>query len=315
VFRELIMQDKGLRYFCFLLSSNFGPVDTFRAMWDRAGQLLEPRGEEWLRAEVQRWHELGLLPQPDGKHPEWVGLLWQSPLFQALMGAISFYPEPGDRIGDFIARPVASMDEFAVRRRGYQEHIDSGRMGRGEVKYWQAVLQLQAPELYLEPFLPHGRLQGCDVACGWGRITLGLRNYVERRVVGYDLSQLSLDLMSAAAASMGLGDQVTAVRADVFDLPLGPNSTDFFLAFDIFEHMPTADVVRLLQSLLDKARVGAVLYAEIPLQNLCMPLTHQQGWDAAEVRELFCSVERDGKRWQVALHDERVLDHFSFVVI
>jgi 2-polyprenyl-3-methyl-5-hydroxy-6-metoxy-1,4-benzoquinol methylase len=313
-FRELLDKQWDLRMFCYLLGSNFATPDTFDSMVERAAQRLDPLGSEWLRGEVRRWRSCGLLPEPDGRKPDWVGLLWQSPLFQGLLGSISFYPEAQDSIAEFLPPPAQSIEELAARRDTYQAHLSSGRMGRGEVKYWQEVLQVQAPELYLDPFLPAGALQGCDVACGWGRICLGLRDYTNRHVLAYDLAQAGLDRLQSYARAMGLSDRVQPVRSDVFALPLSTGSIDFFLAFDIFEHLETPDVARLLGHLLDKARPGAVLYAEIPLESRSLALTHLQNWNAAEVQELFCSVERDGKRWRLALHDRRVPDHFSFVV-
>lgn len=313
-FEQVLARFWDLRIYCALLANNFGPPDTHGSMLKRAAQFLDPLGLDFLEEEVKRWRGWGLLPEPKQKREDWVALLWQSPLFQGLMSAVSFYPAPEDRYE--LPPAVRDMDEFGQRRDRYMAGIGEGQMGRGEVKYWQQVLWLQAPELYLDPYLPsRDVLHGCDMACGWGRITLGLRNYENRQILACDLAQPSLDQLLRMAEPMGLLPYIRAERHDIFELPMADNSTDFFLAFDIFEHMTTPMVQRSLRELLRCARPGCVIYAEIPLQARSLALSHIQNWKAHEVIALFTSVEVEGKKLEVALHDARVDEHFSFRVV
>lgn len=311
-FRDLYHASPDLRKYCESLWGNFAPPEYFDLLAERCSPLLGTG----LESELARWRSRGWLPEPDSTDDSWVGDLWQSPLFQGLMGVIGFYPDSDADIRPSLASPVASEAEFRQRRVEFLDHYKSGRVARGESLYWQMVLKYQAPELYLHPYLPtESQLCGCDLACGWGRISLGLRDYSRLRVVACDLAQPSLRLLRRMAQQLNLSQQVVPIRVDIFNLPWGEESVDFFLAFDIFEHLAIPSVIRLLYDLLEKGKVGAVLYAEIPLFAYCPALSHLRNWGAKDVVEIFEGSQWAGKSWKLLRHDPGAEEHFAFQIV
>lgn len=311
-FYHYYLHQPDLRHFCDSLWANFAPRDSLDLLARRCSRQLDFA----LAAELASWRQRGWLPEPDAGRDDWVGDLWQSPLFQALMAVLGFYPDLQADIRPHLREPVQDAQEFAGRRQQFLAEYESGRVARGESLYWQNVLGYQAPELYLHPFLPvEGNLQGCDLACGWGRIALGLRDYSRIRLVGCDLARPSLRRLRRLARQLGLEDCVQGKRCDIFQLPFPQDSLDFYLAFDIFEHLAIPSLVRLLYDLLERARLGAILYTEIPLQAYCPALSHLRNWDVAGVVEAFQGTSWAGKTWKLRQHFSAAPEHFSFEVV
>lgn len=65
-----------------------------------------------------------------------------------------------------------------------------------------------------------------DIGCGPGRQTMALAEAVKRPITAVDFYQEYLDELTARAAAAGLGDRITALRADMADLPFPPQSFD-----------------------------------------------------------------------------------------
>jgi ubiquinone/menaquinone biosynthesis C-methylase UbiE len=176
---------------------------------------------------------------------------------------------------------------------------------------------MNLPEFYLEPFLPprgESRQVGCDLACGWGRASLTLRDYRQRHIYCCDLSQGNLDRLAELAERAGLRDKVSPRKCDVTSLPFGEEEFDFFQAFDIFEHLTDTALDQMLTEILRCARKGAILYAEIPLHAYCPPLTHIQDFSFEEVVDFLQGHSACGRRFRLLNHDSRIPDHFTYSV-
>jgi predicted SAM-dependent methyltransferase len=98
-------------------------------------------------------------------------------------------------------------------------------------------------------------------------------------------------------------------------LPLAADSADFFLAFDIFEHLTNSAVKASLKETLRVGKVGSVLYAEIPVECYCPAVTHVQAWNHATMRRLFEGVVEKGRRWKLILWDPRIPEHCTFQLV
>ena len=305
----------GLETFCQSLWSNFSPAYAMKHLRVRASKLLESLPVEVLQHELSEWTRLGIVPEPDPRNQELVGVLWQSPLFQALMDAVGFTPPDDIDLRNYLAPLYSSLTEMAVARTRLQGKCQRGAVARGAMPYWQVVLQIQAPHLYLEPFLPQGvPLQGCDLACGWGRICLTLSEYQQRHIHACDLADSSLRTLEKLARIRGLEGVIETHRVDILQLPFSDHQLDFFLAFDIFEHL-VDDVLRgCLAEMLRCGKRGSVLYAEIPLRAYCPALTHLQNWDQDSLCAFFEGVEFESKRWKLRQWNPHIPEHFTFVM-
>ncbi len=305
----------GLESFCQQLWGNFVPAFATKKLHTRASLLLEALPEAVVHSELDEWRRLQLVPSPDPSNQELVGVLWQSPLFICLMDAIGFFPPDDVDLRPYMAPLYADLEEMARARLEWARKCERGAVGRGDLPYWKVVLQMQAPHLYLEPFLASGEeLQGCDLACGWGRICLTLSEYGHRRIHACDLAESSLVTLKKLAALRELPGTIETHRVDILELPFSDNFFDFFMAFDIFEHLVNDVLSRCLREMLRCGKVGAPLYTETPLMCFCPPLTHLQNWTEAELTRAFEKESVDGKRWKRKLWDERVPDHFTFVI-
>lgn len=305
----------GLESFCTQLWENFAPLFAMKKLQSRASVLLELLPTEVLAHELREWKRLALVPSPDPKDQELVGVLWQSPLFQVLMDAIGFFPPDDIDLRPFMAPLYANVQEMAEAREQLVLKCTRGAVARGALPYWQVVLKMQAPHLYLEPFLPSGaELQGCDLACGWGRICLTLSEYRQRRIHACDLAQSSLHSLEKLAVCRELPGIVETHRVDILNLPFANSFFDFYLAFDIFEHLVDEVLSRCIREMLRCGKVGAPLYTETPLLAYCPPLTHLQNWTKEELCGAFEKEVVDGKRWRLKFWDALIPDHFTFVI-
>ena len=305
----------GLETFCDSLWGNFSPKYALKHLRNRAAQLLEKMPPQQLQHELAEWQRLGIVPEPDPTNQDLVGVLWQSPLFQTLMDAIGFSPPDNIDIRKYMAPRYPSLTELVMARAQLQGRCQRGAVARGEIPYWQVVLQIQAPHLYLEPFLPQGvPLEGCDLACGWGRICLTLSEYRQRRIHACDLADSSLITLQKLAAIRELKGVIETHRVDILHLPFADNQLDFFLAFDIFEHMIDDMLRPCVLEMLRCGKVGCVLYAEIPMEAYCPALTHLQNWNQVSLCAFFENLEVDGKRWKMRQWSPFIPDHFTFVI-
>ncbi|MBS2035866.1 class I SAM-dependent methyltransferase [bacterium] len=313
---QAFAQLPGLEDFCTALWSNWVPQFAMKKMRSRASALLEEQmTPAQLEEELGQWKRFQLAPTPDPTNQELVGILWQSRLFQIFMGAIGFFPPDDIDLRQYMAPLYADLDELVLLREEMLAKCSRGYIARGVLPYWQLVLKQQAPHLYLEPFLPKGRpLQGCDLACGWGRICLTLSDYSQRHIHACDLAESSLTSLMKLAQRRELPDVIQTHRVDILDLPFEDNFFDFYLAFDIFEHLVNDVLDRCLSEMLRCGKVGAPLYTETPLLCFCPQLTHLQNWTQPELTAAFERLEVDGKRWRLRHYDPRLPDHFTFVI-
>lgn len=65
-----------------------------------------------------------------------------------------------------------------------------------------------------------------DIGCGPGRQALALAEALKGPITAVDFFQEYLDELTERAAAAGLGDRITALRADMADLPFPPRSFD-----------------------------------------------------------------------------------------
>ena len=306
----------GLESFCKDLWGNFVPLFALKKLYARASVLLEALPEAVVRHELAEWQRLKLTPSPDPRNQDLVGVLWQSPLFICFMDAIGFFPPDDVDLRPHMAPLYASIQEMAQARWDLARRCERGAVARGTLPYWQVVLKMQAPHLYLEPFLPPGgELQGCDLACGWGRICLTLSNYHHRRIHACDLAESSLVTLQKLARHRELPGTIETHCVDILQLPFQENFFDFYLAFDIFEHLVDEVLSRCLREMLRCGKVGAPLYTETPLKCFCPPLTHLQNWTENELTLAFERERVNGKTWKRHFWDEQIPDHFTFMIV
>lgn len=315
-FAELCQGYPEFRVYCHRLWENFSPKYALAGLEARAWPRLVGLGLQALEVELKEWQRRGLLPEPDPGDTEAAAYLWQSPVFQALMDCIGFYPPEDLDVRQYLPAPYQRLEEFVLARWDWHGRCRRGGLARGRDSYWQMALRLQAPLLYLAPFLPlrgpEEVYEGCDLACGWGRIALALPDYSRVRLQACDLAAQSLATLERLARLRQCDQAIQVHRVDVTKLPFASESFDFFLAFDIFEHLQDEALHKALSQSLRCARPGAVLYAEIPLHNYCPALTHVQGWGQPEVQHKFEAVQWEGWHWKLVFWNELVPEHFTF---
>jgi SAM-dependent methyltransferase len=281
------------------------PLGVFR---ERFAEALEALGAHEASAACKEWEELGFLPRLYLTRDEQVATLWNSTLFQIfLKDVMHFYPPETLNVADHLPPPCESVRE--VWSRSHPRLLED--------PYWKIVLFVVLPELYLEPFLPtprNGRLLGCDLGCGWGRAVLSLRNYQHRRIYCCDMAPQNLRLLRRLASRAGVGEHILPLHSNITDLPFADDSIDFFLSFDIFEHLTNQSIEKVLQEILRCARPGAVLYAEIPLHSLCPTVTHIQDFSKERVVELFEGFPGGNRCFVLRRFDPFLPSHFSFSI-
>lgn len=262
---------------------------------------VETLGPTSARAACGRWQELGILPRLRARTDPQVAALWQSPLWQVLLEhVIHFAPPAGTDVAEHL--PPACRDVEAFLARGLPPLSTAG--------YWRQSLYLPLHEIYLEPYLdPSLSPRGCDLACGWGRATLSMREMPrrpQRQMWGCDLSVQSLGRFEDLARVRGIADRISTVRAPVFHLPFSESFFGFALVFDILEHLTTQAVQRTLREILRVVQPGGVVYTEIPLEDYCPPATHLQHFEAKDVTELFAKASYSAKRFSPLAYEPRI---------
>lgn len=277
----------------------------FPPLWERfaAGVARLPRDE--IEAACRQWEAVGILPEVRIADDAQVAAVWSSPLFQVFLhDALQFFPPADVDITAYVPPPCAGIAD--LQKRPLPPLLDG---------YWKLTLQLNLPELYLDPFLdPAASLLGCDLACGWGRASLTLRRYENRRIFCCDYTPVNLQRLDSLARRAGLRPHLALARADITTLPFAAGTFDFFLAFDIFEHLTNAALARLLPEILRCAKIGAVLYTETPLRAYCPAVTHIQDFTFQSLVSLFKGASAGGKRFRLKHYDPRISNHFTFEV-
>ena len=266
----------------------------------RFAQGVETLGATAAHTACGQWQDLDILPQLRARTDPQVAALWQSPLWQVLLEhVIHFAPPAGTDITEHLPPPCPDVDAFLARQ-----------IPPLETKgYWRQSLFLPLHEIYLEPYLdPALSPRGCDLACGWGRATLSLRQAHQRQMWGCDLSVENLKRFEHLAHIRGLSGSLSTVRATVFDLPFPESYFGFTLVFDILEHLTTKAIHRTLAEILRIVQPGGVVYTEIPLHDYCPPATHLQHFGANDVTELFAaaSYSSSSKRFSPLAYDPRI---------
>lgn len=298
VLARLEQQHPGLELYARAIGAYFGLDDgSMRKAYVR---YLSKLDEPALHAHAKHWEELQILPDLAISRDEQVGAIWANPLFPLL--ALDFTPPPDTDLREHILPPVKFPEELVGR---LVAPIPIVR------PYWQAALLRTFPELYLLPELTHeGR--GFDLACGWGRACLSLRQDLE--VHGCDLTESSLERLQQLARNMGR-QKVHTVKADVSALPYPDDHFDFGLAFDIFEHLTDPALGAVMAEVLRVSKPQAVLYTEIPVEMYHPPITHLQNFKLGELVDRFKSFRAHGKTFSLARYTEEVPDQFTFRIL
>jgi len=281
------------------------PLDVFR---ERFAVAISRVGEDTIRKACRQWEKEGILPDVTALTQEQVGALWENVIFTLLLGdCVEFYPPEHVNLADEKPVPCKQLRDLQVR-----EAPDLS-----SAPYWKKVLYLNFPEFYLEPLLraPNGRnIVGCDLACGWGRASLTLPDYTNRNIVCCDLAERNLDLLEKLARRAKLAEHVTTKRCDITSLPFPDESFDFFLAFDIFEHLNDHALEQTAHEILRCAKAGAVLYTETPLQAYCLAVTHVQDFTYHSLTSFFRNCSAHGKQFRLGMYIEFIPDQFGFVI-
>jgi SAM-dependent methyltransferase len=234
--------------------------------------------------------------------------LWNSPFFQLFLDAVlQFYPPVTSDVRVGLPAPCREVNEVWQR-----EVFDLASH-----PYWKAALSLCLPELYLDPFLADknsGNAIGCDLACGWGRASFALRSFANRHIYCCDTSLPSLQLLGSLARNSGIGDYIIPVRGGVTALPFADCTFDFFLAFDIFEHLAENSITSCLREILRCAKPGAILYTEIPLHSHFPAITHFRDFSHEKIADHFQGVSCMGRGFELTMIDRSLPSHFAFKV-
>lgn len=265
-------------------------------------------GEQAALEACRAWQSIGIFPDIRIETDEQIAAVWDSPIFQIVLEyGLKFCPPEDVDVTALIPPPCRDVDEFTSR--AVPPLTES---------YWRFALHQNLPELYLDPFLPANsdeELLGCDLASGWGRIALGLRDYTGRRLFCCDLSQKNVNSLTALVKRAGLSDRITPRQCDITRLPFEPATFDFFLAFDIFEHLSDAYLKKSLEEILRCAKPGAVIYTEIPLFNYFPAVTHIQDFSYEGVVELFETATTHDRTFRLKLWQRPVPFHFTFEIV
>ncbi|MDB4683218.1 class I SAM-dependent methyltransferase [bacterium] len=96
-------------------------------------------------------------------------------------------------------------------------------------------------EKLFDDFTQIRALKSCiaiDFGCGPGRISNALSN-IFGKVIAVDISSTALD---SAKNNLKRHNNVHYILSEGESIPLGDSAADFFISFDVFQHMPSADV-------------------------------------------------------------------------
>lgn len=275
----------------------------------RVAAGLDRIGLETALQACRKWRAAGIFPRFQVETDSQVAAIWDSPFFKVVLeDGLLFYPPATADLTREIPPPCRDLADQAART----------LPSLAGDSYWQYTLYQNFPEFYLEPFLAGATAQplnGCDLACGWGRASLTLRDYHNRHLLCCDFTPANLDRLQALASRAGLGDKITAIRCDITALPFDDQSLDFFLAFDILEHLTNEALDRCLNEILRCGKPGAVLYTEAPLFSYCPALTHLQNFSYERLVRLLQSRSAYGRRFELLLYQPEIAHHFAFAIV
>ncbi len=273
------------------------------------GALARCARSDWVE-QAQALTQIGFLPNLDVATDRQVGELWTNPLYQLVLEeGMKFSPPASTLLTEHRRpRPVTTPAELQTAATEAMADQEAG------VPYWKMVFGLVFPELYLEPFLPQRSedLVGCDLACGWGRACLNLRNWDRYRLTAVDLSDSGLNELERQAEAFGIADRVQPLKSDVLNLSVPDDAFDFLLAFDIFEHLTDPTLEALLKELLRVIKPGGILYAETPLEQVFTPITHLQGFTLASYLRAVQAVELNGLSFRPRFFHEHIPIQMTF---
>jgi SAM-dependent methyltransferase len=305
-----------LDYFQRLLEGYFrvGPL-THPKVAQRMEESLRQLGPEVCRLALAQFAETGIFQADRLSTDAQVQAFWTSPLMAVYRAAIGYAPEAADDLVGRIPSPVATVEELFARQLAYRDTpLTSVRDGE-EMRYWSAVLQVNAPELYLWPFLrgrssPHG----LDLGCGWGRGALGLRDYSDLTVTGVDINEDELALLRSLAANAGLSERVKARLADITSLPFTEDTFDFALSYVVLDLLSDHALGCALREVLRCLKPGSPFYVDIPTDRFCGAMMLQRQCRRGFI-ELLHGIEAHGKVFQLAFHDPRLPMQYTFAVL
>jgi ubiquinone/menaquinone biosynthesis C-methylase UbiE len=298
-----------MRYLGDLARYHQMPVQSFV---DRLAPGVRRLGRRGLLDECRRFTELGIFPDVDVSRDEQVVAIWQSRLMSEILKyALVFYPPPSADMRAHLPRPATAPHDVMRRPILYNPF--------GSL--WEKQLALTAQEIYLEPFLRERRaavggrpLRGADLACGWGRGTFCLRERDDLHIECCDLSRFSLRILTRLLRNAGLSSLATPVYADVMQLPYADDTFDFFMVYDILEHLTDDKLERVLSEMLRVGQVGAILCSEIPLHSKCLALTHLQDFELQPVLHTVYAPQVNGKKFRLRLYEPAAMHLFTFVI-
>lgn len=95
--------------------------------------------------------------------------------------------------------------------------------------------------------LPDGPVRILDLACGVGRNTLPMAQWLAPRgghVVAVDLLEEAIGGLTDQAKELGVDDQVTPIQMDVEHFAIGENSYHYIIAGSCLEHLSSEEAMR-----------------------------------------------------------------------
>ncbi len=285
-------------------------ADYFRCPYgefaSKVAAVIEKIGIEQISVSCRELETCGVLPDLKIIGDRQTAALWRWPLFSGILyDIVGFAPPATVNVCDWLPPPIHSESDRHDRETKFQ----------AATAYWQRALYLTFPEIYLGPFLPSPgkeKLLGCDLGCGWGRASLSLRDYTNKHLICCDYGADDLRRLIRFAERAEIAEYISVHRGNVTRLPYAAGAIDFFLVFDVFEHLSDASLRACMSEILRCARDGAIMYAEIPLHDFCPAVTHIQDFSLERVVNLFESHEAHRRSFRMVHHLEILPGHFTF---
>lgn len=260
-----------------------------------------------LAASLSELESKGVLPELDPARSDHVEAMWKSYLFKIFLDACGFYPPEDADVRQELMEPVESAGQLRKR----SAHLNSLFP---PLEYWKFLVKRTYPEVFLHPFLGSVKARGCDLACGWGRATLTLRDLDNLEVHCCDHFPANLERAERLVNNSGIQDRVQFHHCEIDALPFADDELDFTIAFDIFELLTDDLLERVLQELLRCNRVGAVLYCKITMFAYVPNLGQVQSFSPESCLERFTATRLGEKRLVLKHSNLFVPEHYTFQV-